>query len=51
MSYRGRPLPWGVREAIQSLRRGGATIRHIAASVGVARDTAHKYARKVPREV
>jgi DNA-binding CsgD family transcriptional regulator len=47
MADRGKPLAWTTREEIQRLRMDGATVREVAAVVGVNKDTASKYSRQV----
>jgi DNA-binding NarL/FixJ family response regulator len=46
-TYRGRPLPWPVREQIASLRRAGKSLREIAADMGLSVNTVKKYATQV----
>lgn len=47
MSYRGRPLPWKLREAIRRRVGDGESRRSVADEFGLARNTVNRYAKNL----
>lgn len=48
MAKPGSLLPLAIRETIKALRAKGVTVREVAKTLGVNRNTASKYGRKQP---